>query len=495
MVWLNDRARADMSDIAVSSYLELIDKHLSGSARFSFAEDFSLDSRVLSLLRRSIVISRATKAKNELPRKIGILAKTIFDAAIILPDVSTLSDSLDIQIRYRVLEDEYIIENIRSTIEELKTEDMYWAKNLLKQVRVICLRNNNTEEANNCLRQQAELSVKFADKSTGSATNSAFHLMEAISQYQRVGGLESKAIVRELRLRLIGVQEASTFEMNSFSQEVDLSKPILETEEKFVRLEIGAALRSFAFIWGSSEPDALYKYAEELDRKYPLSAMTDSVYTDERGRITARFDHAGRIDSDGKKEALLESVIRHQNQARWFGVKGFIEPARRVISIINRPKLGHFRILATQSRFVPPFHRETFALGLHRYFQGDAISASSILIPQLENSLRYTLEIAGIFTATIESDGTQKDRSLATLLENHHDGLAEIYGDALIFEIDLLFNKRPGPALRHEQAHGKMSDGDFYGEDANFACWLTFKLVCISSSRAWEDVAADLRRI
>ena len=36
--------------------------------------------------------------------------------------------------------------------------------------------------------------------------------------------------------------------------------------------------------------------------------------------------------------------------------------------------------------------------------------------------------------------------------------------------------KKPGPYLRHSLSHGLLHDGDPYGNDAIYACWLIFHL-------------------
>jgi hypothetical protein len=45
--------------------------------------------------------------------------------------------------------------------------------------------------------------------------------------------------------------------------------------------------------------------------------------------------------------------------------------------------------------------------------------------------------------------------------------------------INNVFLAHPGPRLRHGVAHGLLSDGDPYGPDAIYACWLIFRLCCL----------------
>ncbi len=50
----------------------------------------------------------------------------------------------------------------------------------------------------------------------------------------------------------------------------------------------------------------------------------------------------------------------------------------------------------------------------------------------------------------------QEDWSLSGLLSNRREQLESVFGLDLIYTIDLLFNFKGGPCLRHEIAHGKL---------------------------------------
>jgi hypothetical protein len=68
--------------------------------------------------------------------------------------------------------------------------------------------------------------------------------------------------------------------------------------------------------------------------------------------------------------------------------------------------------------------------------------------------------------------------------------LEEILGADLVNELDLLFNHRPGPAFRHEMAHGKMSVGACYHPSGIYACWLIYHLTCLPLIRHWKETVA-----
>ncbi len=155
----------------------------------------------------------------------------------------------------------------------------------------------------------------------------------------------------------------------------------------------------------------------------------------------------------------------------------------------------HFMPLAEMSPFVPAGHENIYALGFARFFGGDFISALHILVPQLENSLRHVLKQAAIDPSSIQNNMTQESRTISVMLERDRAALERIFGPALIFEIENLFDFHGGPAIRHQLAHGLMSAGAFHSPDAIYACWFIFRLCCLPLFRHWQDVAAVYEKL
>jgi hypothetical protein len=142
------------------------------------------------------------------------------------------------------------------------------------------------------------------------------------------------------------------------------------------------------------------------------------------------------------------------------------------------------------SPFVPAGYEEIYAVGFARFFGGDFISALHILVPQLENSLRYVLKQAGFEPSMIQSDMTQENRTISVMLAKDREALDKIFGPAITLEIENLFDFRGGPALRHQVAHGLLSAGECQSADAIYACWFIFRLCCLPLFAHGEHVAA-----
>jgi hypothetical protein len=126
---------------------------------------------------------------------------------------------------------------------------------------------------------------------------------------------------------------------------------------------------------------------------------------------------------------------------------------------------------------VPPDLLGTFCRGFLRFFQGDFISATYILTPLLENSLRHVLKASGHDVTNFkDATQTQADLTISSLFEQMRTELDKVFAKAVTTNIENVFLNKPGPHLRHSLAHGLLDDGTPHGADAIYGCWLIFRL-------------------
>jgi hypothetical protein len=97
------------------------------------------------------------------------------------------------------------------------------------------------------------------------------------------------------------------------------------------------------------------------------------------------------------------------------------------------------------SKMRAPFFRSD--LGFARFFCSDFISALHVLVPQVENSLRYVLKQAAVDPSSIKTDMTQESRTISVMLEKDRAVLEKIIGPAIVFEIGNLFDFRGRPSI------------------------------------------------
>ena len=80
--------------------------------------------------------------------------------------------------------------------------------------------------------------------------------------------------------------------------------------------------------------------------------------------------------------------------------------------------------------------------------------------------------------------------SLSNLYIRFRPELDQILTPAIASEIDLLFNAKPGPELRHELAHGQISAGACFHEDIYYANWLIYHPCCLLVIHGWDELVA-----
>lgn len=323
----------------------------------------------------------------------------------------------------------------------------------------------------------------------GSSAAKAHWVKMAIREYRGLGGCQER--VEELRALLRQLQDASLDEYSMVRTPADGIKEMREaTAEMFATCSLADGLRGILQFIQPADPEEEKAEALRLARMAPLSNMFSTSHADDQGRVVAE----GPALSDGEPtEAWFkEHCIRNALFRRRYAVGGRIEPARQTLLERFSIQERHMLAIVAHSDFIPIGHHQIYGLGLARLWQGDYVTAASLLVPQLENSLRHVLQLVGRDSSKIEEDGIQGDRALNVLLTYCRPDLEEVFGPEMIWEIDALFNFRPGPALRHELAHGKLHTQAFYSPDVISACWLIFYLVVIPTLEIWESDVAPM---
>jgi hypothetical protein len=131
--------------------------------------------------------------------------------------------------------------------------------------------------------------------------------------------------------------------------------------------------------------------------------------------------------------------------------------------------------LANESPLVPKDRIRIFGKALFAGYDKDFISAIHLLIPQIENMVRYQLKASGVKTTNHDVNGIENENSLGTLMD-----LSEtetIFGESLTFELRALFCDALGPNLRNEIAHGLLDEAHCQSAYVIYAWWLGLKLV------------------
>lgn len=480
--WLLDPKRGDLGRIAVSAYVEIIQETDSGELKFRFSEeDGALEHDACQYLRRAIQIGRTIgwdKAETIAARETIIRLRK--RAAEMRAMVSVLWFS-ELDLEFRVSDPAEAAASIDEVLTVLPDEtNSHIIVELWRLAATAYHLAKKDDDKYRCQSEAAERLVSDAEgvlAKHGSAFIVAHGLSTAIAQLHGIPNKKDRRV--ELRHRLIDVQAQIPEEMHEFSQKLDLADIAEKVEKAVIRANLTDKLFVLAGLAHPPEPEQMVKDAIEAIRKHPLSTLFGTSHLDHEGKVVHRTEGSNMGDS-GNDPAIQSQIAQSESIRRQIVALGQIEPARRSVAEHHFLSDDVFFFLFQHSPFVPPDLVRTFSRGFLRFFQGDFISATYILTPLLENSLRQVLKAYGHDVTTFDdATQTQKDRTLSSLYEQMRSELDEVFTRAVITDIENVFLSKSGPHLRHSLSHGLLHDATPYGADAIYGCWLIFRLCLI----------------
>ena len=127
--------------------------------------------------------------------------------------------------------------------------------------------------------------------------------------------------------------------------------------------------------------------------------------------------------------------------------------------------------LISSSKFIPSDRLDLYAHALYHGFCGNFAVAVYILIPQIENGIRYVLESNSIITRKY----TQEQQNTMSL-ESYFEKLNELINEDLLFDLRVLLNEGFGDNMRHDIAHGIYPTSKIFSEPGFYLWWISLKL-------------------
>jgi len=481
--WYTNRKLHRMAEVASRSYLDAVNMFFARVLFYQYESDFEVPSKVVDLVDRAFSIYASTGKRKSIPD----YAKQTFSKAY-----EIAKDKLNIIAFHRLsslgnnfglLEWKDIAKDAESIA--IATKDKQYAEAVKKvwlHAAYAYSKIGDKDASNQCKVNAVEQTLRLRDAVSSSMAKASW-TRDAIGELRSIGGMNDR--IAELKSELQQYEEDSLSELSEFSIPIDLTEERRATIENFEGLGIHEMLYRLAFASRPPEKIALHKNCLQKKNKYFLSSIAGKSYSDEQGKMIAQSPSAGFRDKPSEEwfdhESLTEVGFRYHVEA-----EAFIKPA--CITMVQNESIDerHIEPIVYHSAFIPPGHEAIFALGFARMIQGDMVSAVHMLIPQLENSLRYVLTNRGLRTAKLNVDLTQEDQSLSQMYSNRKEELEKAFGQDITYIFHLLFNLKGGPMLRHEMAHGKLTIGDCYSAPCIYACWLIFHITCLPLVSFWK---------
>lgn len=221
----------------------------------------------------------------------------------------------------------------------------------------------------------------------------------------------------------------------------------------------------------------LKSLANELQANHPLQYIIDKMLLDEPGKVIGR--RPGNTFEDNSLEESTR-ITMYEQAANYHRVAASIQilPALEQINLDHHISPNDLVGIVTNSPFVPPDRREIFLRSLYHGFIFDFMVAPSLLVPQIENSLRFVLQQHGVIVSKHYSSGIQEECDLGDLLYKTPE-IEKILGHDLLFDLKGLLHERFGSNLRNLLAHGLVSDAE-YLSPASVYVWRLVLHLCVA---------------
>jgi hypothetical protein len=338
------------------------------------------------------------------------------------------------------------------------------------------LKDANSERE--CRIASAEVFVKWSDDVLSSEKPSfllaASYIERAIETLRKVS--ETRERVEELMSLLTQYQKRANEEMIEVSTEFDVTEEARASIDKVRNKAFDEALWELLLIAAPPARSCLRALVEDMASEVPLQFQLSQRLVDHNGKVIGVGHSAMAEDEKDIEEACCEHMHEEAEHFQHYLVVARIRPARQRIAMEHNPTLHQFIDWMSTSPMVPPGRERIYALGLLAGLNGDFLVSTHLLVPQLEELLRFLLNKNDVRTSGLSSEGLQREYDLNRLLDMPEVG--EILTDDIAFDLEGLLVHPFGSNLRNRLAHGLMGWNDFQSPWVEYLWWAILRL-CI----------------
>lgn len=318
-----------------------------------------------------------------------------------------------------------------------------------------------------------------------------FQLRQAIEALYPLEGTQRER--ERLHARMLSYQEKATAEARRIEVPMDTAALAEAATAAVADKPLNEALVNFALLGCSPSVETLQDLVGRITQVAVFSSHLPMMMLTPDGRVAAerpglQEGESGSADIYLRNEMF--SQARHLQQAH---ASAMVEPARRTIGLDHPLRRDDLLPFIQHSPFVPPGRELLYLQGLLAGFEGDFVVAVHLLVPQVENSLRYVLARRGVITSKLEQ-GIQDERDLGSLFYTYPTELEAAFGPDTVFDLQGLLVERFGTNLRNLLSHGLLSYGEVQSFQGEYFWWLTWHLVVVgalSAQRALQKAQSD----
>lgn len=275
-------------------------------------------------------------------------------------------------------------------------------------------------------------------------------LKHAIHGMRQNGGTDKQ--IEHVREQLVAYQEKSIESFSLHSGSIDVTQCAKDAIARVKGKSLREAILVLAEMGGPMPETEIREQVEDMSKAYPFYFL---VYTEQLNAEGQTVGIRTSAFSDDQKE--IEGAIRaemHRLSAQYQGLQASAQilPALRQITLEHHIRHADLFEVVHNNPFVEPERERYYVQGLYAGFHSDFLTASHLLIPQLEQSIRRFFSVRGAITTSMDEQGIENKKDLNSLL--YIPQAQNVLGLNLLFTLRGLLVERFGSNLRNRFAHG-----------------------------------------
>ena len=483
----NDFSNAKIAETAYYEHLKntgAFADHIMAINRILFISKKIRSKEINEEVRKNLLIKVLEEYDNSSHAKIGYLIKTAMeekvDTGYLIPYVENILKTYDDNSC-----DAPLIGKFCDLLEELYCRKNNWQKRQKKKCitepKLIAIRRRKIQ----AIRMEAEYA---GASSKGNLMRKIHYLKEVIQLLKTIQGTEEerKALLQEIAQ----IEEASLSEMMVWSDKQDASGIVKELFRQLEDLDKEEALCYFASFLPIPVREKVKN--QVLNRTGILNTIFPAAILGKGGKLIAKSRPVkkpdGTIDEGALKDNMERTAAMEMDYFAQILVRNTFEYIRSRFVIEE----SDVKKIVDVSCAIPEGRKESYTKGLMFGFSGDFLTALSILIPQIENAVRYLAVECGEPVYNMNEEGIEEVKPMHAVLEL--EGVKESLDEDLIFALNTIFCSKFGFNMRNNVAHGMLDDQAFQSFKALYIWWFALKFCYLFCGKLQEENRSKINK-
>lgn len=324
-------------------------------------------------------------------------------------------------------------------------------------------------------RKKADGLIAIAQECMGDSPVDMFRyvnfIQKAVQVLKQIAGTEDerKQLLREIE----GIQKEASSKIPVQKFSVEHSEAIRTIVRRLENLNKEEGLCYFALFIPMLDVKTLREETVEIFKNNPLMLFGSGIL-DYNGKKKAVLPDVFGKNDEIKEDALWAYMTKDSYISIDIDSKVVIANVKHILQSNYEITEQDIRKIVEDSVFVTENRREAYTKGLMAGFNNDFLTALSILMPQVDNSIRVFAEMCGEVVYNIKEDNTEELKSMNAILDLPK--VKECFDESLWFSLNTVFCSKYGLNMRNEVAHGTIDDKYFSSYRALYVWWFVFKL-------------------